>query len=56
MIPHRLPLSGGVEQDALTGWRRCLHWRAGERRWAKRKYNRRLRQVVRRMLKRGDAQ
>lgn len=37
------PLKGGDEQDALTGWRHFLNWRAGERRAAKTSFWRRVR-------------
>ncbi|UOK71736.1 hypothetical protein [Ancylobacter polymorphus] len=37
------PLKGGAEQDALTGWRRFLSWRAGERKAAKTSFWRRVR-------------
>lgn len=39
-----IPLKGGFEQDALTGWRKVLcYMRAGVPRLAKRKYWRRVR-------------
>jgi len=38
----RIPLIAD-EFDAMTGWRRWLHWRAGERAAIKRRYRRRLR-------------
>lgn len=34
---------GGPEGDALTGWRRLLNFRAGERKAAKVSFNRRVR-------------
>lgn len=37
------PLKGGDEQDALSGWRRFLNWRPGERKAAKNKFWRRVR-------------
>ena len=40
---RRIPLRSGGEYDALTRWRRVLHWRAGERRYWKRQYRRRER-------------
>ena len=43
----KIPLKSGIEQDALTGWRRYLHFKAGERKFAKRKYNRRFRKLGR---------
>jgi hypothetical protein len=41
------PLKGWLEWDALTGWRKVLHWRPGERKEAKTSYNRRLRRRAR---------
>lgn len=43
----KIPLKSGIEQDALTRWRKYLTFRAGERKFAKRKYNRRIRQLGR---------
>lgn len=43
---HPIPMRGGLEQDALTGWRRVLHWRPGERKAAKTAYNRRVRRTL----------
>ena len=40
----RIPLISGSEYDALTGWRRLISFRPGERKAIKRKYNKRLRQ------------
>lgn len=40
----RIPLTNGDEYDALTGWRRFLHWRASELKKIKTRYTRRLRQ------------
>lgn len=42
-MTKRLPLKSGDEYDALTGWRRVLHWRAGQRAAIKRRYRRRER-------------
>lgn len=36
-----------AEQDAFTRWRHFLHWRPGERKWAKRSANRRERREAR---------
>lgn len=36
-------LKGGEERDALTGWRRLLNFRPGERKAAKASFNRRAR-------------
>lgn len=41
----RIPMIDGDEQDALTKWRRYLHWRSGERSRIKRKYRRRERRM-----------
>lgn len=52
MIPHRLPLKSGDEQDALS--RRAkgyLRWRPGERKAIKRGYQRRMRQIAREALR-----
>lgn len=43
---HELPMSGGDEYDAFSGWRRVLTWRAGDRKKIKRRYNRRVRRVA----------
>ena len=42
-MEHRLPLKSGDEFDALTRWRRYLHWEPGERRRIKRAYRKRAR-------------
>ncbi len=38
-----IPLANGEEQDALTRWKRYLHWKPGERKKIKRAYNKRAR-------------
>lgn len=38
-----VPIGGGREPDALTGWRRFTRFRPGERHAAKNSYNRRVR-------------
>ena len=48
----RIPLSGGFEMDFLTGWSKVLGHDAGTRKAAKRKYQRRMRRVVRASLDR----
>lgn len=40
----RIPLISGSEYDALTGWRRFVHTKPEAKRFIKRKYNKRLRQ------------
>lgn len=47
-MKHFTPMRTGDEYDALTGWRRLLHWRAGERAKVKRLYRRRERRVLNR--------
>lgn len=49
MTRPRIPLKGD-EQDALTGWRHWLYWRAGERKAIKRGYNRRERRTVKQRI------
>lgn len=41
--PDRIPMRCAGEQDALTRWRRFLHWHAGARAYWKRLYRRRVR-------------
>ena len=53
----RIPLKGGLEEDALTGWRKVLNWKAGMRKLAKKSYARRKRRQERllaRSLSRKD--
>ena len=38
-----VPLKGGDEQSALTGWRKVDRFRPGERKAAKNAFNRRVR-------------
>lgn len=42
-MTERIPLKGGAEHGALSGWRRVFKFRPGERKKAKRSYARRLR-------------
>ncbi len=49
--PQRIPMAGGTEEDAFTGWRHLLKWKAGQRKAAKRKYHRRWRKQVRRQVR-----
>lgn len=48
----RIPLSGGLEYDILTGWRKwyCYTKKPGICKFAKNKYNRRLRRVLKHEL------
>jgi hypothetical protein len=43
---ERIPLRGGFEFDALTGWRHVLKLGRGAHRAAKRAYSRRLRKAL----------
>lgn len=47
----RIMIKGGDEQDALTGWRHYLHWKPGERKRIKKKYNKRVRYKIKQHLK-----
>jgi len=48
---HPLPLKGGGEQDALTGWKHYLSWGRKMLRFWKNKYNRRMRRHLKRTAK-----
>jgi hypothetical protein len=41
-----IPFVSGDEQDALTGWRKVLKFRPGERKRIKRRYQRRVRRTM----------
>lgn len=43
MMGHKERLKSGDEYDAVTGWRRFLRWRPGQRSWVKTKLSRRSR-------------
>jgi hypothetical protein len=47
---ERIPLCGGLEYDALTGWRHVLYWHPGQLKRVKRKYRKRVRRLTRQML------
>lgn len=51
MMGHREKLISGDEYDALTRWHHYLCWRPGERKYFKRKVNRRIRAKTRLELK-----
>lgn len=51
MRSHNIPMSGGDEFDAFTGWRYLLNWEPGERKELKRQYNRRQRRMLKDELK-----
>lgn len=43
MMGHREKLKSAIEYDALTNWRKVLKWRPGQRKAAKRTFNKRFR-------------
>ena len=46
MMGHRGRLHGAAEWDALTMWRKHLHWKPGEIKIIKRRYNKRQRKIA----------
>lgn len=48
------PLQDGDEQDAISGWRRVIKFRSGERSEAKRKYRRRVRAITKQRALQSD--
>jgi len=48
-----IPLVSGDEQDALTGWRKYLHWRPGQRKLIKRFHRHRIRRWWKRKIHGG---
>jgi len=42
----KLPIKSMFEQDALTPWKKYYIWKAGQRKFAKRQYNKRVRRMV----------
>lgn len=47
MMGRTEKMVGGDEDDALSGWRKVLHFYPGQRKKAKRKFNKRIRQQYR---------
>lgn len=43
MKQPKIKLRNGDEEDALTGWRKVLNFKPGQRKKEKKKYNKRLR-------------
>jgi hypothetical protein len=41
-----IPMKGGDEYDALTRWKKYLHWSPGQRKAIKRGYRRRCRRLA----------
>ena len=54
MMGHRERYKGGIEDNALSGWRRLMSFRPGTRRFAKRKVSRRNRWQARQELRRHE--
>ena len=46
-----IPMKGGDEYDAFTGWRRAFNWAPGRLRALKRAYRKRARRFSRRELR-----
>lgn len=44
-VTRIIPLKGGDEWDAFTGWRRAIRWRRGALRAIKRRYGKRMRKA-----------
>ena len=55
MMGRRIPMVGGDEHDALTGWRKllCVFQRARVRAKTKRRFRRRERRVAREEVRRA---
>lgn len=47
MMGHRGKMRGAIEYDALSKWKNYLRWQPGERKWIKRRYNKRMRRLAR---------
>lgn len=54
MMGHRQRLIDGDEHDAVTGWRRYLRWRPGERSAVKRRIRRRERHEAALKIRKDD--
>ena len=46
-----MPLKTGDEYDALTRWKKFLHWKPGERKRIKKAYNKKERKWLNKILK-----
>lgn len=47
---QEIPFTSGAEQDAMGWWRKVTRFRAGTRKWIKRKYRHRVRQWEKRAI------
>jgi len=54
MMGHRGTKKGPWEWDAFTSWRKVMFWKPGQLRAIKRKYNKRMRKLVKAELKKTD--
>lgn len=54
MSRPQVPLKGGDEYDAFTGWRKFLYWQPGERAKIKATFNRRVRRTIKRRVRERD--
>jgi len=52
MMGRREPMRDGWEVDAFS-WHRCLHFNAGVRSYTKRRYNKRVRRLIRNRIRSG---
>ena len=47
----RIPMKGGDEFDAFTGWRKYIYWKPRQLKKLKRAYNKRFRKVSKSKIK-----
>lgn len=50
----RIPMIDGDEHDALTRWKKYIHFRPGERKRIKRKYNKRERRKAKEQTRKDN--
>ncbi len=50
MMGRRIPMKSGDEFDALTNWRKVMHFKAGARARIKRRFRRRERRLGKREI------
>jgi len=48
---NEIPMKGGAEYDALTRWKKWLHWSPGERKAIKNGYRRRCRREAKEFIR-----
>ncbi|MCK9369403.1 hypothetical protein M0R04_05655 [Candidatus Dojkabacteria bacterium] len=54
MAKPEIPLINGDEHDAFTSWRRFYIWRPGELTKIKKRYHKRVRQFIKRLIRKED--